>query len=87
MLLYRDKYKSISYYGKITEFILHFNFPEGSTIRKFLFVLSIIALVCFGLLGCSKDDGKKSKESSEAVKEGSGKIKIGLFLQILQQNA
>jgi len=43
--------------------------------RKILFVLSIIALVCSGPFGCSKDEGDKTKESSEAV---SGKIKIGL---------
>ena len=41
--------------------------------RKLLFVLSIIALVCSGPFGCSKDDGEK--EGSEAVSE---KIKIGL---------
>ena len=42
--------------------------------RKFLFVLSIIGLVCFGILGCSKDEGEKI----EAAKESRGKIKIGL---------
>lgn len=46
--------------------------------RKFLFLLSIIALVFFGSFGCSKDNGDKTKESPEAAKESSGKTKIGL---------
>jgi len=39
--------------------------------RKFLFVLSVVTLICFGSFGCSKD-------SDEKVEEGIKKIKIGL---------
>ncbi len=46
--------------------------------RKTLIVLSVVALVCFGLFGCSKDNGEKTKQTAETAKENSGKIKIGL---------
>lgn len=46
--------------------------------RRFLFILSIIALVFFGAFGCSKNSGEEAKENPEAAKESSEKIKIGL---------
>ena len=46
--------------------------------RKILIVLSVVAILCFGLLGCSNDNGKKTKQTPEAAKESSGKIKVGL---------
>ena len=46
--------------------------------RKIIIVLSVVALVCFGTFGCSKDNGEKTKETPEAAKENSGKIKVGL---------
>ncbi|MGD9157459.1 MAG: substrate-binding domain-containing protein, partial [Desulfobacteraceae bacterium] len=45
--------------------------------RKFLFVLSVVALCFLCSFGCSKDSDEKAKGSSE-VQESVGKIKIGL---------